>query len=82
MIQGINDDGFSNRLGGGRGKQHHVSCGEYYNKLFTNIIWLYVNSFLITVRRLGFWGWRCRVGVWMVGFMYTDLTENNLNMTL
>ena len=34
--------------GEGGGKQHHISGGEYYNKLFTNIIWLYVNSFLIT----------------------------------
>ena len=37
MIQGINDGGFINRLGGG-GRQHHISCGDDYNKVLTNII--------------------------------------------
>ena len=65
----------------GGGKQHHISCGEYYNKFFTNIIWLYVNSCLITgsevrVLGLGMLGW----GV-DGGFYVKDLTENNLNMT-
>ena len=61
------------------GKQHHISCGDDY-KAFNNIIWLNVNSFPITgleVRVLGL-----GLGVWMVGFMYTDLTGKNPNMTI
>ena len=39
MIQRINNDGFVNRLGGeGGGKQHHISCEDDYNNVFTNII--------------------------------------------
>ena len=42
MIEGITDDGSINRLGRGGGKagsrQHHISCGEDYNKVLTNII--------------------------------------------
>ena len=33
---------------GGWGKQHHISCEDDYNKVVTNIIWLYANNFLIT----------------------------------
>ena len=36
MIQGINDDGFINRLGGG--EHYHISCGDDCNKVVTNII--------------------------------------------
>ena len=36
-IYQANDDGFMNRIGGGP-KQHHISCGYDYNKVFTNII--------------------------------------------
>ena len=37
MIQCINYDGFTNRLGGG-GRQHHISCGDDYDEGFTNIV--------------------------------------------
>ena len=38
--------GFSIDSGGGQATPYE--CGDDYNKVFTNIIWLYVNSFLIT----------------------------------
>ena len=40
MIEGINDGGFINRLGGGKGggRQYHISCADDYNKVLTNII--------------------------------------------
>ena len=41
MIEVINDGRFINRLregGEGGGRQHHISCGDDYNKVLTNII--------------------------------------------
>ena len=37
MIQGINYDGFINRLRGEVGRQQHISCGDGYDEGFTNI---------------------------------------------
>ena len=35
------------------GKQHQVSYGDDYSKVFTTVIWLYVNNFFITVSEDG-----------------------------
>ena len=38
MIQRINNDGFVNRVGGGgRGKQHHISCEDDYNNVLLTL---------------------------------------------
>ena len=55
MIEGINDSEFINRLGG-REEAGNTIFHKEMTKVLTNIIWLYVNSFLIMgleVRILG-----------------------------